>query len=352
MRLISTFLLCFCFFATIFRAEAQDPRFAQFYAAPLQVNPALIGVYQGQYRAVINYRELYTSILSNNPFRTIGASFDMRYRVMQGDYIGVGISAMRDQAGVSAFNRFRGNLGASFLKQLGGGRYGGHDQYLVAGAQIGVGQRGLDWGKMWFSQQYNEDFAFVDPTVDNGEGLQNMNTDIYLDFNAGLLWYALFADNQSLYFGGAIQHLNTPNISFLENVDEKLHMKFVGQVGGELPFNDNLSILPAALVMSQNKYMSITAGGNFRYTNRDWREVAIRAGVWAHVANELESGMGLDAVVIAAILETERWNIGVSYDVTASSLAEANNSRGAFELSLIYVHPEKQRRPSVNCPKF
>ena len=48
-----------------------------------------------------------------------------------------------------------------------------------------------------------------------------MNTDIYLDFNAGLLWYALFADNQSLYFGGAIQHLNTPNISFLENVDEK-----------------------------------------------------------------------------------------------------------------------------------
>ena len=352
MRLISTLLFLGCFFATIFRADAQDPRFAQFYAAPLQVNPALIGVHQGQYRAVINYRELYTSILSNNAFRTIGASFDMRFPVMRGDYVGVGISAMRDQAGVSAFNRFRGNLGASFLKQLGGGRYGGYDQYLVAGAQVGVGQRGLDWGKMWFSEQFNEDFAFVDPTVDNGEALQNMNTDIYLDFNAGLLWYALFADNQSLYFGGAIQHLNTPNISFLENVDEKLHMKFVGQVGGELPFNDNLSILPAALVMSQNKYLSITAGGNFRYTNRDWREVAIRAGAWAHVANQLESGMGLDAVIVAAILETERWNIGISYDVTSSSLKEANNSRGAFELSLIYVAREKQRRPSVNCPKF
>lgn len=352
MRLTSTvFFLC-CFFISIFKAEAQDPRFAQFYAAPIQVNPALIGVHEGQYRAVINYRELYTSILSNHPFRTFGASFDMRLPVMQGDYIGLGISAMRDQAGVSAFNRVRGNLGVSFLKQLGGARYGGYDQYLVAGGQLGIGQRGLDWGKMWFSEQFNPDFAFVDQSIDNGEALQNVNTDIYLDFNAGLLWYALFADNQSLYIGGAFQHLNTPNISFLENADEKLHMKWIGQIGGELPFNDNLSILPAALVMSQNKFMSVTAGGNFRYTNREWREVAIRAGAWAHIANELDAGMGLDAIIITAILETERWNIGISYDVTTSSLAEANNSRGAFELSLIYVHPEKRRRPSVNCPKF
>jgi hypothetical protein len=69
------------------------------------------------------------------------------------------------------------------------------------------------------------------------------------------------------------------------------------------------------------------------------------------VSNELESGMAMDAVIISAILEMERWNLGVSYDVTTSTLSRANNSRGAFEVSLIYTHPEKSRY-KVNCPNF
>jgi hypothetical protein len=32
------------------------------------------------------------------------------------------------------------------------------------------------------------------------------------------------------------------------------------------------------------------------------------------------------------MLEWERWMLGLSYDMTTSSLARVNNSRGAFEL--------------------
>ena len=343
------FLVCF-FYST--DTKAQDPRFSQFYAAPLELNPAMIGVFQGQYRAVVNYRELYSSILGAKPFRTIASSFDMRFPALKGDIVGLGINVQKDQAGRANFNRNTANLGASYLKQLAGGRYGGYDQFLIIGGQLGIGQHGISWDNLWFSRQFDANNAFVDTSIDNGENFDAMTSDVYLNFNAGLLWYALIEDNMSIYFGGAYHHLNSPNVSFLNNADEVLHSRWVFNAGGELPFNENLSILPAIAIMGQNKSMSTTLGGNFRFTNRDWRELAIRAGAWVHVANSLESGVAMDAVILTAILEMERWNFGASYDMTASSLSEANNARGAFELSLIYIAPSKSRKLKANCPKF
>lgn len=351
MRLTATFFSACFFLLFLGRAEAQDPRFSQFYASPLTLNPAMIGVYEGQFRVVANYRELYASILGNDPFRTISASFDIRSQFKRGDYFGFGFTALRDEAGISNFSRTRGNIGASFMKQLGGSRYRVSDQYLVAGAQLGIGQRGFDFGSLWFTNQFDSQNALINFGAPTGENFDQIGNDIYLDFNAGVLWYALFDDNQSFYLGGAVHHLNQPEIALLEESNDQLYMRWVAHAGGELPFNDNLSILPAIAVMGQQQAFSTTAGANFRYTNRDWREVAIRAGLWAHLANKLESGVFLDALAFTAILEVERWQIGISYDVTTSVLSQANNARGAFELSLIYTHPER-RRSRVNCPNF
>ncbi|TXB62190.1 PorP/SprF family type IX secretion system membrane protein [Phaeodactylibacter luteus] len=332
--------------------QAQDPRLSQFYAAPLEMNPAMTGVFEGRMRFVANYRDLYPAILDNNPYRTIAASFDMRFRVQQGDFFAVGLNAMRDEVGLSGFNRSKAHLGASFMKQLGGSGYSPYTQYLVAGAQVGFGQHGLNWQRLWFSRQFNEENGTIDFGGDNGEGFEDeLNTDLFLDFNAGLLWYITFDDNLSYYVGGSLMHLNQPNISFAEGSTSSLDMRWVAHTGGELPLAGGLSLLPAVAVMGQGKHFSTTVGANFRYTNRDWREVAIRAGGWAHLSNQLESGVALDAIVATTVLEMDRWNIGLSYDVTTSVLKTANNSRGAFEVSFIYVQPASWRT-RVNCPNF
>ncbi|MCB0584279.1 MAG: PorP/SprF family type IX secretion system membrane protein [Phaeodactylibacter sp.] len=341
----------FCWLATPQKAQAQDPRFSQFYAAPTELNPAMIGVYEGKFRLIANYRELYSSILASHPFRTIAASFDMRQRVQQQDYFGFGFSVLRDDAGISEFHRTKANVGASFMKQLGGSKYSPYDQYLIAGAQLGFGQHGLNWQRLWFSEQFDVGGGFVDDNAPSGENFDKRTTGLYLDFNAGLLWYILFEDHLSLYAGGALHHLNSPNVSFLEGSEDPLHTRWTGHAGGEIPFTRELSFLPAVAVMGQNTHFSTTFGGNFRYTNRDWKEVAIRAGGWVHFSNELESGVAMDAVVATAILEMERWNFGISYDITTSLLATANNSRGAFELSFIYTQPAHWRT-SVKCPNF
>ncbi|MBR9921961.1 MAG: type IX secretion system membrane protein PorP/SprF [Bacteroidetes bacterium] len=347
MRSIFT-LIALCFFG--FLAEAQDPHYAQFYAAPLQTNPAMTGVHSGRFRVALNYRDQWSSVLDNNPFRTVGASFDIRHRVGRSDYIAYGFNALRDEAGPANYTRTSGHLNLAFLKQLNGSRYRTNDQFLVAGAQVGLGQHALDYNNLWFSNQFDTGTSSVDQSLASGENFDQTSS-AYLDINAGLLYYALFGDNASLYIGGALHHINGPNLSFRPGPSEPIYMRWLTQIGGEIPFSDEMSLLPAVIVQSQGPSFTTIFGANLRFTNRDWREVAIRAGVWTQLSNELDSGSAVPTYIVTSILEMGRLNIGLSYDVNAGTLSQPTNSRGAFEISLIYVHPS-ERRERVKCPKF
>jgi type IX secretion system PorP/SprF family membrane protein len=356
MKLNFTLLFSFIILLQVLfpaKSEAQDPRFSQFYAAPLQLNPAMTGVFEGRWRANINYRDQWSSVLGNRPFRTIAGSFDMKYHIVGDDFVGFGFNILRDEAGDSNFSINRAYLNFSYQKKVAGGKYRNDAQYLIAGAQFGAGQNSFDWSRLWFSSQYDPGTGAPDTGISNQEpGYTGdiQQTDIYLDFNAGLMYYALFGDNTSIYAGGALNHLNAPKVSFFSSNDEVLNMRWLGHAGGEVPLNNELSLLPAVVVMGQGPSFETTFGGNFRYTNHDWYEVAIRAGLWLRNTKTV-SGSHFESFIVTAILEVERWNLGISYDITSSSLKTANNSRGAFELSLIYIHPA-QSRYKVNCPKF
>lgn len=335
--------------------QAQDPQFSQFYAAPSQMNPALGGVFAGEFRFVANYRTQNYAILGNQSYRSIGASFDGRRKVGRDDFYSLGVAVLRDEVGESNFSQSRALLSASYLKYLGQGSKRGSGQYLVGGAQLGVGQWTYDWNDLWFSEQFQfseaDRQAFIDFGAANGENFNVMETDMFLDFNAGLLYYYVIDSDNSFYLGGSIHHLNSPRISFLDNPNEVLYSRWIGQAGAEIGITREVSLLPAVAVMGQGPSFQTMAGMNLRYNNRDWREVALRAGLWGRLANEGEGNVGFESAVVSTVLELERMQFGLSYDITVSGLSTANNSRGAFELSLIYVHPSKERL-RVNCPKF
>ncbi len=364
IKITGWLVLFVCFLATTNEVKAQDPQYSQFYNAPLHLNPAMMGVYPGSFRAAVIYRDQWASILSDRPYRTIGASFDMRFHIAGDDYVSAGINLMRDEAGSAYFNQSTAHIGAAYMKQLGGNRYSTNDQYLIAGAQFGFGQHSLDWDKLWFSQQFDYNSNLPNPdgigsgeSIPGGSGLFGNSADgtstlTYTDFNAGLLYYALFGENTSIYAGASLAHLNSPRVSFFDDSDDVLYMRWTGHVGGEFPFSDEFSFLPALYVRGQGPSLNSMFGGNVRYSNHDWNELAIRAGLWSRLTNKLDDGNHLDALIVSAILEVESWNLGFSYDVNISNLNDATNSRGAFEVALIYVHPDRSRRYKVNCPKF
>lgn len=345
----NSFLIALFIVVATLNVKAQDPFFTQYYASPLNVNPAMMGVFQGQWRMNTNYRQQWGGIFSDIPLRTIHASFDYRINVVDEDYLAFGINAVQDETG--AFSRLkstRGALGVSYMKQLSGNRYSSSDQYLVAGIQVGPGQFRAATDGLWFDRQYDSVAIGVNNNLASGEVAPQSN--MYLDYTAGLMWYMVSDDNQSMYIGGSAHHLSNPNISFFGNKSESLRRRFSINAGGEFPISDELSVLPSMMASLQGPSMMTQFGSNFRYSNHDWQEVAVRIGGAYRLSNKYSGILG-DAFTVTGMLEMNGWVFGASYDIHTSTILRPTNGRGAWEISLIYVATE--RFPvKTSCPKF
>jgi len=348
------FVAVFCFGLNTSN-HAQDPHFSQFYNAPLDLNPALTGIFDGQYRLGINYRDQWSSALSSTPFRTMQANADIRYHVINEDFFAIGLKIMRDVAGEGKYSQTFAHFSGSYIKQLGGGGFGhGTDQFLVIGAQIGAGQNSLNWSRLWFGRQYDIEQELIDTSLPAGEPDllgENASTGYYLDASVGLTWYAVFDKSNSIYAGLALKHINSPNISLIPGISSTLMRRLVVHAGGEIGISDELSILPAALFTKQGPFWQTNFGSGFRYEHHDWQEVAMRIGASGRLTNRYES-VGIDALILSVMFEMETITVGLSYDITLSSYSQSNNSRGAFELAVNYIFPDTQYKTSINCPKF
>jgi len=99
-------------FLVILSLKAQDPHLSQFYVAPLQLNPALTGVINGNVRAGFLYRSQWGEVLrdeSTNQFRTMTAAVDFRIPIKK-NALGIGLEMMNDKAADSNFGTTRAGL--------------------------------------------------------------------------------------------------------------------------------------------------------------------------------------------------------------------------------------------------
>lgn len=330
---------------------AQDAHFSQFAAAPLEINPAMSGIFNGNYKANLNYRSQWGSILGSDAYQTAAASYDLRFGGADGgDYISFNTNMLRDEAGAAKVSLTKGNIGVAFHKKMWDGQFGRTPQYLVVGTQVGFGQYALNSNDLWFSSQYNSTTVSVDQNAPNNEPWVT-NAAPHFNFNVGALWYSILGEDFSIYAGGAIQHLNQPNISFYDD-NIQLDKRLTGLIGGQIPLSREVSLLPGVMVMNQGPSFQSTFGGHLRYSNRDWWEIALRAGVFARIANKLDQGIHNDAIIFSSTFDVERWSLGVSYDMNVSSLQRSTNRRGAFEMSISYTQPNSNKRSAIECPKF
>ena len=339
---------------------AQDIHFSQFYQAPLHLNPAMTGVMECTQRLTANYRNQWSSVISNE-FQTYSASYDMKIPTAQYDYFGVGLSLWGDQAGSGRFATYQARLSGSYSKYMGGGRSESH--YLVVGADAALSQRSLNIAKLQWGTQH-DGFGEHDPFAPSLESF-SQDQFLYADMSVGLLWFSRLDDNLNFYIGGAAGHINRPKQSFFDNNDVKLYTKYTIHAGGELGLNDNISFLPGAVVFFQGPSFQVNAGTSARFylNGSSNSSESFQIGAWTRLVNNYEWGisdtgletegtkLGADAIIISARFDYGHYGIGFSYDVNVSDLKTASNSRGSFEFSLIYnICGNESRR--VYCPKF
>ena len=341
------FYIVFLFLFCIAVVKAQDRHFSQFYAAPLYLNPALTGNYDGGFRVGLNYRDQWRGTL-DNPFVTSSGFVDLKMGLPLSpghkDYAAIGAIFFSDKVSAVDFNTNNISLTGAIHKSLDIN----NSQYLSLGFQFGISSRNINYEKLNFGDQFNGIDGFTELTNE----VFPVNNFAFGDLSAGLHYSVRVKKNYSLYAGAAIHHILQPKISFYSEQNggtSQLNRKYTVYAGTELPVNNAMSINPRVFLMNQGEHLEMTVGTNFRTLLNDYSGIAVHFGGWLRANRSIDNFFNPDAFIVLAGIEYNRILFGFSYDVNLGNLSR-NNGRQAFEFSLGYLGEHEEE--GIVCPKF
>ncbi len=337
---------------------ASDPHFSMFYAAPLQLNPAMTGAFDCNWRANAVFRTQWGSVLKDESvpmFMTAAGSVDFRTNkgFTESGAFGFGITAMTDRAGESRFTTNRFGLSLAYHQSL--DRRGEH--FIGVGFQSEVWMRSINYTGLQFPNQ-NDNGTF-NGSIPSGEQLGNNL--IFWDMSAGILYTGKFSDKTSGYIGVAAQHLNRPSESFLNDKSVKIPMRFTANAGVKFALKGRMSMQPKVVYINQGVSHEINIGTDFifAFDSREPEGNNFKAGaMFRTVGGDNKAAwkdrvLNGEAVILNLGVEFSKLTILAAYDINISQLRTASKTYGAFEIGLQYIGCFKKSRPqTIFCPKF
>ncbi len=298
-------------------AIAQDPVFSQFYNAPIQLNPGLVGLTQTA-NISINYRNQWPGW--PQAYTTYAASYDRFF-----DYLnsGLGVQVLSDNAGdgilvtnkISGVYAYRLQLNRKFQARI--------------GLEMTAVQSRLDWDKLIFLDQIgiNGESGFPGMTVLPSREVAPADLNkIYFDISMGGV---VFSENY--YVGFSLKHLNSPNDRFeSENsgVYSGLPLRMSVHAGWEIDLdgynNEGFGsfIAPSVLLVRQSDLSQLNAGGLYNKEN-------FFVGSWLRY-----DFSNIDAMILSVGWRTEWLKLSYSFDLTLSS-ALVTRTTGSHEIGVL-----------------
>jgi type IX secretion system PorP/SprF family membrane protein len=306
---------------------SQDFHLTQYDAAPQYMNPALTGVFDrpdGDYRIGMNYRSQWKAMLAK-PYSTAGLNYDMKIN----DQFNAGIMIMSNKAVAGDYNSFA--LGLSGSYNVITDKKSPHK--MTTGLQLGLLNLSTSGSDFNFGTQYSVDSETgFDPTIDPQE---NFTKQSIFRFDAAFGIYYRYQESSakwSPYLGVSVYHIPRPKESFTGH-DAKLPMRWNFNAGSNFFVNDEWTVTPTILVMSQAKVMEINAGVIGTYLLKENGDVDYRLLFGLNYRH-------MDAIAFQLGIVKSFNTLRLSYDFNNSYLKNYTNGRGAFELSLI-LHGKK-----------
>jgi type IX secretion system PorP/SprF family membrane protein len=326
----------------------QDIHFSQFYNAPTILNPAFTGFINGKSRVGINYRNQWFSAVNKGffkaPYMTTAITGDMAFKVKK-DVAGLGLVFVNDQAGANTFSTFMIMASGSYIKSIGRER----NHRLSAGFQIGYSFQNIRTENFEFANQF-QDNIFV-PTLPHNE-VWKTNRIGFLNLNAGLAWYGVFAEMVGVYLGGSFFNISMPKYNMLSNESKNMYWRWNAHGGLDISLKKKYHILLSGMFMRQSVNDQLNTGIGF---GMDFKErYSFTFGFYNRIHN-LTTGVTKDALIPYTAIEMKGFKLGMSYDVTISDLKTVSSSVGGIELSVQYSFQEKnfrKRRYDLQSPRF
>lgn len=321
MRNILTCLLLA--FISAFSANAQDMHFSQYLSSPANINPALSGLFDADYRFVVNHRNQWSSVTV--PYVSFSGSADMKIRIpaLKREMFGAAVLVNNDKTGDSEFGSTQFSLSLSYIKRM------NRDSTLFfsLGLQGGFTQRSLNYEKLSFDNQYNGDF--YDPSLPSGENF-NRTSFVYFDLSSGVNIRYEPAGKYAFNAGFSLSHLNRPGQSFFNNDEIRLHEKSLFHISATYKMNSKIQLIPSLMYEKQNTFSEFLYGTSFRYAQLSKKLDSRAFYLGLHIRSS-------DAFILSTGMDYNNLYVGFSYDVNSSDLRPASHGRGAYEISLVYL---------------
>lgn len=326
------FFLFFCSYAW-----SQDIHFSQFNYSYLNLNPALTGSFDGDYRFNANYKNQWSSI--SEPYRTISFAVDAKNPISQLKGLHLGILFFNDEAGVGGLQTTHADLSLAYSYKL------NNDSSLIAkaGLQIGYAGRSIDFSRFTFDRQYNG--SSFDGNLDPGESFDRSSFGSF-NLNTGLGLEYQYEDRKNYQIGISFFNLSSPNQSF-QGSNIPLDLRSTINLSADHIISNKMDLLPSILFSKQGEFKELLIGSNLRYrlNGGGYLKENIYGGIWYR---------NQDAIIVSAGMDYHQWHMGLSYDVNISDLKTASNNRGGLEIALTYIF--KDFKPNIRrykvCPNF
>lgn len=301
--------------------QAQDVHFSQYYFSPLTLNPANTGNYHGDYRFFGNYRSQWREL--DKAFNTFSAGGDMNL-YPKNINVSPGLFVLRDR---SAAYLTVTKIMPSFAihRKIAGFKFN-------LGLQPGIVIKAIDFYKHSFPNQLNWGTGQFDPNLPNTEPHAGQSF-TYFDLNAGFSVSRKIGKVEP-ELGFAAFHLNSPKESFLDNANNRLPLR--NAVNGSITYSVTSKVITKVHSMYgyTTKATDWVSGLQIEYVLS--RDVFYANSVFAGFMWRDGFKRNSDAGIATIGFNYGPYTIGFSYDITMSELKTAVNSKGAYEIALIY----------------
>ncbi len=331
--------------ATSVALRAQDIHFSQFYNSPFNLNPALVGQFNGAYRFIANQRTQWRSVTL--PYSTFALSADARFLSLPDGVLNkkdgkpfntdwnVGFSFLTDKAGDSQMktNIIQLALGKEFSI--------GENGRIIPALMLSYTGMNIDYSNLNYDNQWNG--LVYDPNLNAGESYARASRG-YFHLNTGLVYNKRISNKQNITAGFGFFNLTNPKQSFFDDGFVKLDTRVTAHAQYLFPITNEWQAEPMLLWATQGTYKELNFGGRGHYLLKEnkWMQRSLYFGVL---------GRAKDAGYILAGMKYDDWEAGISYDINTSNLKPASSGKGGFEFSVVYIIPPPPRAFPVKVCK-
>lgn len=325
-------ILIIIIFSFFVKLKGQDFHLSMYDDAPLFLNPAMTGLFEGEWRVHAQYRTQWKAV-NYKPYNSALISLDKSYKKW-----GFGAQILNSTAGIGNYRVLQGLASVSYTVPIDYLKY--HN--ISFGLQGGMSQKSVEYQLHTFDNQY---------TTSNGGGFSNelsngensLTQNFYLpNVNAGFMYY--HAKQQSLlnpFFGFSAFNLLKANESFLKETNSTIN-RYYFHAGTRVNITELFYALPKVLIMSQGNFSEQTFAMDFGYYLKTSDMYLLAGAVYRNK----------DAFVASVGIKKSSVIGKVSYDINSSSLYSASTGRGAFEISLTYTKQAKKNKNAKICPRL